>query len=70
MLGDFFRLWGVPLMSRRIGPYRGVVSVFVDGVRRAGDPNDIELASMQQIVLEVGDTVTPPLYAFPVGMDR
>jgi hypothetical protein len=69
-LGDFFKLWGEPLSRTQVGPYRGAVTVFVDGKRWPGDPNAVKLKNLEQIVLEVGREVAPPVYALPAGMDR
>ena len=48
--------------------FKGRVSVFVDGRRRAGDPRSLVLTRHAEIVLEVGGYVTPhPSYLFPKG---
>ena len=48
--------------------FKGRVSVFVDGRRRAGDPRALVLSRHAEIVVEVGGYVTPhPSYLFPKG---
>jgi hypothetical protein len=65
-LGDLFAVWGQPLSRRRMAGFRGEVSAFVGGRRRAGDPRTIPLEPHAQIVLEVGGYVPPhPTYRFP-----
>ncbi|MCZ4499020.1 MAG: hypothetical protein JWQ74_1573 [Marmoricola sp.] len=58
-LGEFFDIWGQPLSLSRVGPYRGRVSVFVDGSPGVGDPRKLVLAPKQVITLVVGQGVTP-----------
>ncbi len=58
-LGSLFRVWGQPLARDRLASFRGKVSVFVDGVRRRGDPARLRLAAGAEIVLEVGGYVPP-----------
>jgi hypothetical protein len=65
-LADLFAVWGQPLSRRRMAGFRGEVSAFVGGRRRAGDPRTIPLGPHAQIVLEVGGYVPPhPTYGFP-----
>lgn len=65
-LGNFFDIWGYPLSSDQVGPFKGYVTAYVDGTPYTGDPRQIALQSRKQIVLEVGQpTVPPPNYAFP-----
>ena len=65
-LGQFFRIWGVPLSSRQLGPYRARGA---DGVRMwvAGKPStafgQLELADGQHIVVSFGPKSALP----PVG---
>ena len=67
-LGNFFHIWGQPLSEDQVGPFKGLVTAYVDGAQYTGDPNDISLQSHKQIVLEVGNPVVPPpAYAFPVN---
>ena len=42
-LGHLFRVWGQPLGLRRLASFRGAVSVYVDGIRRRGDPRTLRL---------------------------
>lgn len=65
-LGNFFHIWGEPLSGDQVGPFKGPVTAYVNGVPYSGDPATIPLQSHKQIVLEVGKpTVPPPVYAFP-----
>jgi hypothetical protein len=67
-LADLFAGWGHPLSSRRLLSFRGPISVFVDGRRRAGPPGRVPLTRHAEIVLEVGPHVPPhPGYHFPPG---
>jgi len=43
----------------------GCVTVYVDGARYLGDPRAIVLAAHQQITIEVGNRVAPPVFDFP-----
>lgn len=58
-LGDAFAVWGEPLGPRRLASFRGPVSVYVNGHRRAGDPRTLRLHDRDEIVLEVGGFVPP-----------
>jgi hypothetical protein len=65
-LGELFAVWGRRLGPRRLLSFRGRVSVFVGGRRRAGDPRAVALTPHAQIVVEVGGYVAPhPAYVFP-----
>lgn len=65
-LGNFFDIWGEPLSTTQVGPFKGPVVTFLNGAPYSGDPKAIPLRSHQQIVLEVGKpVVTPPTYIFP-----
>jgi hypothetical protein len=65
-LGNFFDIWGQPLSSDQVGPFKGKVTAFVNGAPYNGDLSAIPLRSHQQIVLEVGSPVVPPpAYRFP-----
>ncbi len=67
-LAALFHAWGRPLGPRRLLSFRGPVSVFVDGHRRAGPPQTVPLTRHAEIVLEVGPHVPPhPAYHFPPG---
>jgi hypothetical protein len=72
VLADLFRAWGQPLSSRRLASFsasaRGSVSVFVDGRRWVGTPDEVPLRPHSEIVLEVGPHVPPHrAYTFPPG---
>ncbi|MDQ1666469.1 MAG: hypothetical protein QOH75_2500 [Actinomycetota bacterium] len=58
-LGQFFAIWRQPLLSDRVGPARGTVTVFVNGARYSGDPARIPLTSHEDIQLDVGSRVAP-----------
>jgi hypothetical protein len=67
-LGDFFRVWGRRFDAEHLLSFRGRVSLFVGGKRRAGDPRTLVLTKHAQIVIEVGGYVAPhPSYLFPRG---
>jgi hypothetical protein len=72
VLADLFRAWGQPLSSRQLASFsasaRGSVSVFIDGRRWAGTPDQVPLRPHSEIVLEVGPHVPPHrAYTFPPG---
>jgi hypothetical protein len=65
-LGSVFAVWGQPLGPERLAGFRGPVSVFVNGTRRAGDPRLLVLRDRDEIVLEVGGYVAPHAsFTFP-----
>lgn len=67
-LGMFFDIWGMPLGTGQIGPFKGNVSAFVNGQPYNGDPRAIPLRAHQSITLEVGTPVVPPHpYLVPKG---
>ncbi len=59
-LGQFFDVWGQPLSPVRVGPARGPVVVFENGVRYRGDPRSVPLLAGGVIQIDVG----PPVVAF------
>jgi len=52
-LADFFAVWGQPLSSTRVGPYRGHVRAYVDGAPYKGAPQNIPLLDGEQITLQI-----------------
>jgi hypothetical protein len=65
-LGGLFAVWGRALTPRRLLTFRGRVRLYVDGVRRRGDPRRLVLRNGAEIVLEVGGYVPPHrFYVFP-----
>jgi hypothetical protein len=65
-LGDLFRVWGRELSTRRLLSFRGGVRLYVNGVRRRGDPRTLVLRDRDEIVLEVGPFIPPHRsYLFP-----
>ena len=56
-LGQFFAIWKQPLTSDQVGAVRGTLTVFVNGVRRTGDPAAIPLESHEDIQIDVGTPV-------------
>jgi hypothetical protein len=65
-LASVFAVWGQPLGPARLAGFRGPVSVFVNGTRRAGDPRLLVLRDRDEIVLEVGGYVAPHAsFTFP-----
>jgi hypothetical protein len=66
MLGDLFRVWGTRLAPARLLSFRGGVRVYVNGVRRRGDPRLLALHDHDEVVLEVGPYISPHRsYRFP-----
>lgn len=59
-LGQFFAIWHQPLDTHQVGPARGPVTVFVNGIRYSGDPADITLRSWEEIQMDVGSPVVAP----------
>ena len=70
-LAQLFRSWGQPLSTRRLASFASGpdgVAVFVDGRRRYGAPDQVQMARHAEIVLEVGPRVPPhSSYVFPPG---
>jgi hypothetical protein len=58
-LGQFFAIWRQPLTSSQVGPARGTVTAYVNGVRYSGDPAAIPLRSHEDVQLDVGQVVAP-----------
>jgi hypothetical protein len=58
-LGEVFAVWGQPIGPRRLASFRGAVSVWVDGVRRHGDPRSLRLRDRDEIVVEIRGYVPP-----------
>ncbi|ROQ39473.1 hypothetical protein EDF46_1105 [Frondihabitans sp. PhB188] len=69
-LGQFFTEWDVRLDARHIGSEGGdigeILTVFVDGHRRAGDPSSIVLRNLDDIdlVIHAAGTRAQPAPAF------
>lgn len=67
--GQLFALWGQPLSRSRLASFAGAVSAYVGGRRWTEDPRAIPLRRHDQVVLEVGPSVTPhAFYLFPPGL--
>ncbi|BDZ51865.1 hypothetical protein GCM10025867_41060 [Frondihabitans sucicola] len=72
-LGQFFTEWNVRLDARHVGSRGGdigeTLTVYVDGVRRAGDPASIRLRDLDDIDLVVAPAGVPthpqPAFAWP-----
>jgi hypothetical protein len=62
-LGQFFAIWQQPLTADQVGPDKGKLTVFVDGIRFTGDPATISLQSHEDIQIDVG---TPAVAAHRV----
>ena len=59
-------VWGTRLAPDRLLSFRGAVRVYVNGVRRRGDPRTLALHDRDEIVLEVGPYIPPHrAYRFP-----
>ena len=68
-LGQFFRIWGIPLTSSQVGPAKGKVTAFYNGKEWAKSPASIPLTSKAQIQLDVGSPVVAPVHiVFPKGL--
>lgn len=69
-LGQFFCEWGVKLSATCLGPYRGRLSWWVNGVRRHDNPAQLALGQHQEIVIAAGrpPTSVPGSYSFPTGL--
>ena len=65
-LGDLFSIWGEPLGPDRLLSFHGAVRVYRRGVRVRGDPRDVRLRDLDELVLETGPYVPPHRgYRFP-----
>jgi len=65
-LGHLFGVWGRELTTRRLLSFRGAVRLYVNGIRRLGDPRTLLLRDRDEIVLEVGPFIPPHRsYLFP-----
>jgi hypothetical protein len=65
-LGQFFRVWGRRLLPAGLLSFGGEVRLYVNGVRRRGDPRMLVLRDRDEIVLEVGPYIPPHrAYRFP-----
>ena len=53
-LGEFFGEWGVYLDSKCVGAYCGGVTVYVNGKKDSGPPQDLVLKEHQQITVVAG----------------
>jgi hypothetical protein len=62
-LASLFAVWGRALGPRRLLGFDGAVRVYLNGVRRRGDPRTLRLRDRDQVVLEVG-TYVPPHRSF------
>jgi hypothetical protein len=60
-LGQVFALWGQPLSPNQVGPYKGALTVTVDGQPWTGDPNQIPLNEHDQIVINQGTPAVTPI---------
>ena len=56
-LGQFFDVWQQPLGPDQVGPARGPVVAFENGVRFTGNPRDIPLLPHAVVQLDVGSPV-------------
>jgi hypothetical protein len=58
-LADVFAVWGRALGRTRLLGFRGDVRLYVNGVRRRGDPRSLALRDRDEVVLQVGAYVPP-----------
>jgi len=76
LLGQFFIEWGVRLSPTCVGGYCADAThdfaVFVNGIKYAGDPNQIVLTKHEEIAIEYGGKGTlpkpPSTYTFTNGL--
>lgn len=75
-LGVFFDVWGVRLSFKCLGSYcedqKNNIQLFINGVRKEGDPRALELGDHQVIVMTYGENSElpnpiPSQYQFPSG---
>jgi hypothetical protein len=69
-VGDLFRIWGEPLLTRGLGSFRSSspVHAYVDGNPVRASAGAIVLTPHAQIVLELGAYLAPhPFFLFPGG---
>ena len=59
-LGQFFGVWGQPISSDQLGPYKGAVSATVNGVTWSGNPAQIPMNAYDNIVLNLGGPIVAP----------
>jgi hypothetical protein len=64
-LGAFFDIWGEPLGTSQVGPFKGPVTAYVNGTQYNGDPRRIPLRAHQDVTLEIGQPIPPPNYVIP-----
>lgn len=67
-LGNYFDIWKQPLSTTQVGPAKGSVIAYVNGVRLNGDPRSIPLNAYAIIQLDVGTDVPPKTFTFPPGL--
>ncbi|HET9170574.1 MAG TPA: hypothetical protein VFN97_14130 [Actinospica sp.] len=67
-LGQFFSEWNQPISSSEVGPYKGAVTVFVNGSKYTGDPASIKLTSHEIIQIDLGKVVGYQPYSFASGL--
>ena len=69
-LGDLFELLGQPLSRGRMARWPGTVAVYVNGIRRRGNPARIPLLPHAQVVVQAGPPILRPnaRYRFPAGL--
>lgn len=59
-LGDFFKIWGVPLSSSRAWKYSGPMKVYVNLKPYRGNPRSIPLRQHTDVTIEVGGSFRAP----------
>lgn len=72
-LGDFFRVWGLPLSHTRLLGFRTTaadpVRIYVGGRRWLGPLRAVPLRRHANIVVELGRYIRPhPAFLFPLGL--
>ena len=75
-LGQFFNVWGVRLTDSCIGGYcsdaTNTLKLYINGTPYTGDPQKLELAPHQVLVITFGmasetPAIIPTSYSFPAG---
>ena len=70
-LGQLFELWGQPLVAGSALGYDGPLAVLVNGQRIDGDPREVALTNLENIVLELGlPPSDPPRALYEFGAPR
>jgi hypothetical protein len=67
-LGNYFDIWRQSLGPGQVGPAKGTVTAYLNGVPYTGDLRAIPLTAHALIQLDVGTVVSPKPFTFPAGL--